>query len=270
MMSSPYIGVTGIVTAEDVSALRDAWEPVKAKTCRCLMAGVLVSSKTLHGVAVESRRYPSLEVAGDLLSDLAEFAWPVVHYNTRSTGRDLLSEMVLLYDRLEWMRGLQLNVVTPDRDALRDVRRQCASVEVILQVNRPSLILTESSPRRYATLYSHPLVVDHALLDLSGGTGREVSPEWISEQIGDMAYWESLGIRPGLAGGLGPGCGPLLERFADSVTPEVWRAVNVDAESRLRVPLTLAEGAIEGAKHQDRLCPDKVKAYLAEAVEVLG
>jgi hypothetical protein len=143
-----------------------------------------------------------------------------------------------------------------------------ASGEIILQANRPSLILTESTPRQYADSYSHPVTADHALLDLSGGTGREVSPEWLSEQIGDWAYWESIGVRPGIAGGLGPGCGPLLERFANSVAPEVWRGVNLDAESRLRVPLT-REGAVRGAKHQDVLCPDRVKVYLKEALGVL-
>jgi hypothetical protein len=273
VMHPPYVGVTGVVTLADVAALRRAWDAVRWGTRRRLMAGVLVSAKTLDGQPTESRRYPPIGVVGELVEALAEFAWPVVHFNTRAAGVDLDLELGDLLDRLpqDERCGLQLNVVRPDRVAFEDYR--VAFDGVIVQVNGASLRAGPAAdptgapltPRVYAAEYAG--AADHALLDLSGGTGRAVDPAWVAEAIGDWSWWAELGIRPGIAGGLGPGCGPALARLAKAVGPEVWRGVSVDAESGLRVPCA---DAVAGAKHQDVLDPAKVRAYLADAVEALG
>lgn len=263
MRQSPYLGVTGIVSTEDVCALNRCWSSVRDQTRRFLMAGVLVSAKTLRGESTESRRYPKLGALSELLEGLAEFAWPVVHYNTRATGEDLTRELFDLsrYLSSSVVCGLQLNVVRPADSAFRNTRHLFN--KRILQVNTSSL--GEGDVREYAGQYAG--AVDHALIDLSGGTGKPLDPDWLAETIGPWSFWQTCGIRPGLAGGLGPDCARVLSRFAQRVGPEVWRGVSVDAESGLRVPV---DDPVPGAKHQDRLCPERVQAYLEGAVYALG
>lgn len=261
MTPTPYIGVTGIVTEQDARAVLDAWAAVRDRAPgRRLMAGVLVSARTLRGEAVSSKRYPAIADAQRLLAMLAEGgAWPVVHYNTRGNLNDELGALMRLAPAT---RGVQLNVVQPAPAIPARLRALWPGVEVILQVNRSSI--GDGSPASaHAYVAQYRSGVDHALLDLSGGTGRGIDREWATLALAVAATWERLGITPGIAGGFGPGCGPTLADLRTRVGPELAAMLSIDAESRLRVPVT---DPIEGEKHQDRLDAELVRTYLRDAV----
>lgn len=245
-----YIGITGIVTHADVDTIA-ACAALLPPDIR-LMAGVLVSSKTLTGEPTESRRYPTLTEAMYLLSGLSDFAWPVVHYNTRATGLDLRMEIMELLAFLPEARGIQLNVAAPNPDMVARAMLDHPDVELILQVNRASVPSgLVSDVHAYVAKYS----AQHALLDRSGGTGKSLDVSWMAAVLPGLAAW----ARPAVAGGLGPDSGPVVASLPGGL-------FSVDAESRSRVPVS---DPIDGAKHQDRLDRDLALRYTQAMVDAM-
>ena len=258
----PSVGVTGIVTDDDVAVIAECVK-LLPPTHR-LMAGVLVSAKTLRGEATANRRYPLIGRVEELLSGLAAVgAWPVVHFNCREGLREHVAAMVRAFPS---MRGLQLNVVRPDRVAIGGLRRDRPEVEFILQVNRGSAsageAMTAASVAAYVDGYAD--VAAHVLLDASGGEGRPLSPELAAEVL-DGWRWACV---PSLAGGLGPDASPILYDLASRVRNRrrlAW--CSVDAESKLRVPV---DGADMDVPYQDRLAARKAVAWVRRAAEFFG
>ena len=197
------------------------------------MAGVLVSGhKTMVGLPSENPRYPTIERAQRVVSICREFAWPVIHFNSRS-GAPLGDELAKAASLFPGLGGIQMNVASPERDEVERFRRSHPDVEIILQVRKDSIASlrpddVDAYVRRYVGL------VDHALLDLSCGTNQPLDAYWAWEVVRMHGVsWLRQGVRPGFAGGLGPGCadvvrrlGALLGSFAEECS---W-----DAESGLR------------------------------------
>lgn len=281
---APYIGITGIVTPDDLDTVAECVRTLKDNCPRVpggdpthrFMAGVLVSHKTLNGQPTTNRRYPKAEVVNDLLEGCqGHGAWPVVHYNTRSKGVDLLREMELLCERFPAMRGLQLNVVCPDPGVIRTFTSDPKHrVEVILQINHSSLVQSRVPPaiingaREYALEYCgwSNAGISHALLDGSGGTGRKLNHE-IAVPIFESIYaLGERGVRLGIAGGLGPDSADVLEDIKAGLwgyegDPDIDLVeLSYDSESRVRVPVP---GPIEGEKYQDMLDRTKAVEYVA-------
>lgn len=236
----PYIGITGIVSAGDVHALRTlAWREPPPFGYRW-MAGVLASAKTLAGEATTNARYPRFDDVPAILADLAldTRTWPVVHFNCREGLAGHLRTLA----GLSAMRGLQLNVQNPDRGEVAAFKRDRPDVEFILQVNAAAAdesgALTPDSIRRYIDRYDG--VADFALVDASAGRGKAIDLA-VARQI--AAY------RPGmaLAGGFGPGTDSAVRALC-----EVARDLSFDAESRVRRPLARP---LEGVPYQDELDP---------------
>lgn len=270
-LPQPYIGITGIVDEQDVATIAACVQVLHARhPHRRLMAGVLVSRKTLTHDVTTNRRYPVIEVVNDLLDAICQAgAWPVIHYNTRSNGNSLASELDILTGVCPMMQGIQLNVVTPDPAVVREFSMKCPGIKVILQINGSSLRATGLTPHAYAL--GHP-GIKHALLDFSGGTGRVFSST-VSDTIMETYYpLTEQGVRLGLAGGMGPGC---KERLVDlgvhlmghGGDPDILlRDLSFDAESGVRIPVP---DPIEGEHYQDRLDHDKAVAYVEAVCQVI-
>lgn len=280
----PYIGVTGIVTPDDLETVKEC---VRTLLDKCptvpggdpshrFMAGVLVSYKTLNGRPTTNRRYPKIEVVNDLLDAcLGHGAFPVVHYNTQSKGDELAREMGQLVKLLPHMRGLQLNVVCPDPEAVRSFTEGVGQrVEVILQINHTSLVKTAVPPAKlghpcdYALGYARwsGAGISHALLDASGGNGRLFDQRTADKIIETIDNLKDRGVRLGLAGGLGPECADALDDLKAGLAghggdPDIeLLELSFDAESRVRVPVP---DPIEGEKYQDMLDRTKAVEYVA-------
>lgn len=276
MLAKPYIGITGVTSADDVAICRSC-ALLRPPTHR-LMAGVLVSAKTMRGDPTESRRYPPFADAEPILSALtAAGCWPVVHYNTSANGDLFAREIDGLTHSLPSMRGLQMNVVAPDPQTVRDFTRVHPDVEVILQVNGSSL----STVKHKGAKRGHPYDyieryygVQHALLDLSSGTGKLFEPYDMANRI--LECWSLMGeqgVRLGAAGGLGPDSAEMLRDLGDHMNgsegdPDFELAwLSFDSETRIRVPVA---DPIVGAKHQDRLDRDKAIAWVYGAAKLIG
>lgn len=288
----PYIGITGIVTPDDLDTVKACVERLKAECptvpggdpTHRFMAGVLVSKKTLNSLPTTNRRYPKFEVVNDLLDAcLGHGAWPVVHYNTQAKGADLLAEMNRLRELLPAMRGLQLNVVCPDPDAVREFttpQTGVRDVEVILQVNNTSLVKSATPPARKAflldyveTYVSRGADISHVLIDASGGNGRIFDHRGTVDTISDAFFHiQDHGVRLGLAGGLGPECAESLgdiqyELLGQEDDPDILLTdISFDAESRVRVPVP---DPIEGEKYQDTLDREKALAYVTAVCSII-
>ena len=277
----PYIGITGIVTPDDLDTVRECVRVVRDK-CPTLvpqtdepthrfMAGVLVSRKTLTGQPTTNRRYPKIEVVNDLLEAcLGHGAFPVVHYNTQSRGAEFARELEQLVKLLPHMRGLQLNVVCPDPDVVQNFTMGSGHrVEVILQINHTSLVRTGKTyqPCDYALNYckSSNGGISHALIDASGGRGKLFDQSTADRIIETIHRLKDRGVRLGLAGGLGPDCGEALDNLKAGLAghggdPDIELVdISFDAESKVRVPVP---DPIEGEKYQDMLDRTKSLDYV--------
>ena len=275
----PYIGITGIVTPDDVLTVKDCVRVVQdhcptgqdgAPTHR-FMAGVLVSYKTLTGQPLTNRRYPPRTEVETLLAQcLAAGAFPVIHYNTHAKGEALARELEQLCLEFPSVRGLQLNLVCPDPEVVRSFTSgPHRGVEVILQINHTSLVksakppATIGHPRDYAMGYVRwsDAGISHALLDASGGKGKLFDRRTADTIIETLDYLKEQGVRLGLAGGLGPDCGPALYDLRAGLAghggdPDIeLKELSYDSESRVRVPVP---DPIPGEKYQDML--DRTRA----------
>lgn len=298
MTTKPYIGITGIVSAADLATVRDcaALMPWSHR----LMAGVLVSAKTLREEATTNRRYPRVEHVEGLLAACADAgAWPCVHFNTRAKGDVLATELHALSRYFPSMRGLQLNVVAPDPAMVAAFAQTHPGVEVILQVNRaamPSLART----REGATYERHVARCDvadevsayvaryakvaHVLLDASGGEGASLDCDLAGTVLGRNGdEWTDRGRRFGVAGGFGPGAADALMGVAGALSVaagnrslcsegrDTYRvslaSLSFDAESGVRVPVA---DPIPGERYQDRLDADRARAWVSVAAAAVG
>lgn len=268
MRFSNYVGITGFANLPDLEVIPRLVETLSTRLpSHRLMAGVLVSYKTLRGEAPPSPRYApggGVEMVLKTAKDLG--AWPVVHYNSRS-GRlgDELAELVRRYPSME---GVQLNLVAPDTYTIRDFAKDHPHIEIILQVNGASLDRGAVSAAEYVERYL-PHGIRHALLDPSGGRGRAVSLESISSLYDVWGTADDAGVRMGIAGGLGPKCAGLLQRIGvrlrrDDGPDVLLTQLSYDAESRVRVPLPGSPPP--GVKHWDTLSPELCKAYVNTVV----
>jgi hypothetical protein len=209
----PYIGVTGIVTDANAALMYQLTGRVRSGVDHDqandlvpsgyrLMAGVLVSSKTLDGTPLPNRRYPTRREASQRLYDLADedaHVWPVAHYNLGGDGRPLAQQLDDLVEALD-PAGVQLNVVRPSLNELLTFRGLNPRTEIILQVNGRSL--RDTSPHAvWAYVSTYTGLATHALVDLSGGTGRTIDLAWAGTVLGG---WQTDWPAPGIAGGLGP------------------------------------------------------------------
>ena len=268
MIPIPYIGITGIVTQGDVETVRECATLVRTHVpTHRLMAGVLMSYKTLTGQTTTNRRYPlRTHVETSLKACLDAGAWPVIHYNTHAKGADFARELEILSKDFPTMAGIQLNVVCPDREAISSfVSDPHRGVEVILQVNGTSLRKTEWNACSYIGWYDD---ISHALLDASGGNGKLFSPGTAEVIAETYPHAVEDGVRLGLAGGLGPDCGPALENLQELLVPHgiSLRDLSFDAESRVRVPVS---DPIPGEKYQDTLSHTASLMYVRAVIKAL-
>lgn len=262
-MTHPYVGITGICNDVDIRTLKVA-ETVLSETNHILMAGVLVSHKTLSGLPTTNRRYPPIDEAVLLVRELAKFAWPVAHYNTSGCQDPLSVQLQRLVGRLDKIEGVQLNVVRPDQAEVAKFREDHPDIEIILQVNRHSPAdYGVQAILDYVRLYEGS--VDYALLDLSGGEGRPLDAEWALEIYSKWPFIRSHSGEPvglGVAGGLGPNCKDLIEPFYSRL-----KTLSLDAEGGLRVPVA---DPIPDARYQDRLDRDKALGYVSTLATIMG
>ncbi len=244
-----YIGVTGYT---DQRQVRTALLIPPALMDRPCMIGVLASHKTIRGLpAGNPKRYPKREdIAGIFVSNL--FALNLVHYNT-SDQTELAAQ---LWSALKWggpsCDGLQLNIVWPDPQVVRGLRRSAKHTNIVIQINRGAMQACENNPEQVAkrVCKDYGGTADYVLVDASGGRGIPLDP---AEATAYLVALDHERLRSGagfslvVAGGLD----------ADNLE-------SLLAPIRLKVP-EIGIDAEGGVRTDDVLDNDKVARYLRTA-----
>jgi hypothetical protein len=233
----PYIGITGFTTEDELRRvalcyLGTTWDPF-------LMAGILVSSKTLRGLPNKwPQRYPAISEARRMMSTSADLpdAKLFVHYNMSSVhrGYDLLTELLAMVGIFgqKALSGFQLNMVWPSAGVLsKFLDLTDGHFRMILQVGETAwgqCTGTEGLVTRLRQYVPSVNVIDYVLLDPSGGLGKEMDVNKIADSVAAI-YDAGLPFGVGIAGGLSDEnverIAPLLERYPN---------LSIDAEGRLR------------------------------------
>jgi len=253
----PYFGITGIVSTADVDIIRECSSFVPSS--HLMMAGVLVSGKTIKGTVVTNRRYPVLNQAIRRIQELSGIpnVFPTIHYNTGGSQDSLWVQLRNLLVTFEGFQGgVQLNVVAPDPSTIKLTRQMFPNVRIILQVNGSSVrSRTAEAVAAYVSRYVG--LFDYALIDFSGGRGQETSVDlWyeILHNLEPMAQTNGFGL--GVAGGLGPNGGDIIRDLRSRGSLALF---STDVESKTRVPV---DNPLFGEKYQDRLDRDSSLAYV--------
>ncbi|MDB5266329.1 MAG: hypothetical protein JWN89_144 [Parcubacteria group bacterium] len=236
-----YIGVTGFTYAALVERVARRFLLNNPRRIH-LMAGILVSARTLRGITnTWPRRYPERDRLQDAFMDPAKSSRGLVHqfihYNTDAKKEDLLVELLAVSRlcRPGYLAGFQLNLCWPDAETLGEFKHLTkGQYEIILQLGKRAVCVAETpealhrgSDEIVEELRRYQGVVNHILLDLSGGYGRLFEPTWMQGLVCAIDQAD-LGFGIGIAGGLSKetlySIDPLLEEFPK---------ISIDAEGRL-------------------------------------
>lgn len=236
MRPRPYIGITGFMDAAQVAEIINL---IPLRSSHLIMAGVLVSDKTLRGLPHKKypERYPAVENLKEIFRAFPRML-NLVHFNTHEPKK--LFEDLQLAQRLAGphCHGFQLNVVWPSPTAIAKYRATAPAGRqtVVLQCSALALLEVGANPRKLCVrLKEYEGLVDYVLIDPSGGTGTDFQVLPIIAYVRELfAEFPTLGV--GIAGGL---CGQNVSSQLDIPFRYFGRTgLSVDAEGKLRDPQT--------------------------------
>ncbi len=250
---TPYIGITGFTTPEEVAAVIQS---LPSSPERLLMCGVLLSNALLNGgISDAPGRCPlPVSIAGIFSSDPR--CLNLVHYRPRAEAdlANVLARAVAVGGVN--CHGVQINATRgapwPDPIALQQFRDRCHPRRIVLQVGGEAMKAAESRPNEIAcrcALYEG--IVTDVLVDASEGMGVPLDAQRTIRHLAAIAE-AAPSMDLVVAGGL---CADNLDALLSSLLSE-WAGVSIDAEGRLR-------------DSDDRLDVAAASAYLTTALNLL-
>jgi hypothetical protein len=223
-----YTGVCDVVSPEDVRAMLAELRGSRADSQRRLMIGVMTHPAVLNPEsklpdevrkAIQSE-FPTLDQLSEGFID-DEDVMNTIHYadlygpnGPRKAGEapDVLKNLEFCVEHGgPYLDAIQLDVAWPDPEALMEFRRRHPDIEIVLQVGKFSFeedgTIDEAKVTERLSAYGKS--VDHVLLDLSMGKGRQMTGEDVASL--KKLMWAIQDVRPdiglAIAGGLGAGAG---------------------------------------------------------------
>lgn len=252
-MMTPYIGITGFSSADEVAAVVAA---LPATPARRLMCGVLLSNARLTGqTGGAPNRCPPPDTIAGIFSDDSR-CLNLVHYRPRAGANlaDVLARATEIGG--PHCHGVQINATRgmpwPNPSLLADYRRRGEPRRIVLQLGREAMASVGGDPdalARRCAEYSG--IVTDVLVDASEGLGIPLDAERSRPYLETIAtVAPALGLA--IAGGL---CADNLPTLLAPLLPN-WAGVSIDAEGRLR-------------DSDDRLDIAAATAYLGAAMALL-
>ncbi len=261
MKPTPYIGITGAATREEVSCLCSEFHDAgyTLGSAHIPMLGLLVSHKTLNGAYTNNLRYPNFSYLNGLLAE-ANCVMPMIHYNSKEMNT--LSEQVSKifensYDNF-LCRALQLNIAWPDISQAKKIKNKFPEMQIALQISEKAMA-GRSAKEIANKVRQYGATIDYALLDPSGGRGIPFSIEeslGIYMEISEKTPMVTVGFAGGFTGE------NAAERLATLIEAAETNWLCIDAEGGLRDKLSPGYG-------DDLLNLGKAKAYLQNASKTL-
>jgi hypothetical protein len=252
MNRKPYVGITGFTAKEQVEAVLSVFPQLEGGTIGdwerlpvWMMAGILVSSKTMRGAANRfPERYPEIGQVPSLLV-YEPRVLNLIHFNSRED--DLASELKFLYEKVgnpQALGGVQLNIPWPEPESVKEFWRWATETRwelgyydgsaepyIVLQIGSTAFDMTDNDPVTLASwVQDYSGFVDYVLLDPSGGEGRSFDARALHPYLVELGRLVD-GIGFGVAGGLSAeNLSPLEELLA------LYPGLSCDAEGQLRNP----------------------------------
>ncbi|HLF54492.1 MAG TPA: hypothetical protein VI612_02120 [Candidatus Nanoarchaeia archaeon] len=261
-MPTPYVGVTGIVSTQEVEAVINEFSSAgySMTSPHIPMLGVLASFKSLNAQPT-SRRYPRIELLPELMRAAAGKAFTAVHYNTSDAIYTLCGQVKKVFDGIYQgglCRALQLNVPWPEVRQVGFIRQDMPEMQILLQLSQRAMTgLTPKETAERVKLYGG--LLSYVLIDPSGGRGLEFDLQKSLEVYRELRE-QTPGLTIGFAGGL---TGANVEERARLLTAQTETSgVCIDTESGVRDKLSDKPG-------DDVLNVGKVREYLQGAHRVL-
>lgn len=255
-MISQYIGVTGFTKKDELTQIMELFS--KERGDPDLMAGFLVSSKTLNGQPNRwPGRYPKIEELNDL-EVIDPRVLTLIHYSTDSP-ETLSDELCRMTEMFPWVKGFQLNVCWPNPDTLKVFKERYPEKVIVLQVGSRAMKVVEANCTEQDSFPScladqitkYEDLADCVLLDPSGGKGLVFNPVTMKRYLGAI-YDRRLNLTLGIAGGLDSQNLILVNLLASD-----FPFISIDAEGLLRT-----------SQPEDQLDLDKTRAYVKTAIKI--
>lgn len=257
----PYVGVTGLVTLEEVRAVRGFFSRARYnwESPHLPMLGFLASYKTLLNLPTFNRRYPAFQDLPSLLSE-ARGTLAMIHYNSRELSTLSGQVFDLLHDLYGngLCQALQLNIIWPDSHHVQRIKEHFPDLQLVFQAS--SSAMSGLSPQELGKkILAYGDVFRYALLDPSGGRGMPFSLE---DSVAQYIFLQEMlpDVTIGFAGGFDRGM--VTERASLLVERVGTTDFCIDAEGGLRDKLSSTYG-------DDVLNKEKVSEYLTAAALVL-
>lgn len=255
MRPAPYIGISGIMSRDEIGAILK--EHVDERR-RLFAFGVLISAKTIHGIP---NRYPHRYPRPDQLRGIFE-RWNVcdlltLHYSADDDRR--LSEDIghAIFDICRVPDGLQLNIKNPYGERLPDPNKVAAiasvypRMRIILQIV-PTMFSSRAELWRYVREYAFSAT--DVLIDGSRGNGVDyfADPLNVASVRADLLELRSsfphLGL--GIAGGL---CAETLSHVAGLLREIPDLSLDMEGKIRDANDRLMISAAVEAATLANRI-----------------
>ena len=119
--AKPYIGVTGAVSIDEITAIGEAFYQTKYthQTPHIPMIGILVCDATRNNNLIKNRRYPLYKEVPALIKKANKYGFPTIYYHTQN--QENLAEQVS--ECLDICEGLQLNLDWPDVIEVQKIKK---------------------------------------------------------------------------------------------------------------------------------------------------
>lgn len=245
-MKVPYIGVTDFASrAQVMQALGYMPERIN----RRLHVGAMMNYKTLHGIPTE-KGWENIWLNEAGLRGLFQphpRVFNVLHYADYddpclTTSDDLIAACVKAGPGLQ---GLQLDMIWPTPQLIREVKQVFPHLEVILQVGKKALEQFDLLPSKYFVhmLGKYLPETSYFLIDCSLGTGKEMDVPYVLRYLRDaneIISFDGLAV----GGGLGPTTYSLLEEIFN-----LSLLISCDAQGKMR-----SSGLATDPIEMDRVC----------------
>jgi hypothetical protein len=243
---TPYIGVTGFKTVEEVQQFSDicfkaglfgdaynhtVWYGIP----HVPMFGFLCSNKRLADPLVGGTQSPSVQDLMTLTRITPIGAIPMIHYH--SPEKEKLADDVRKlfdgpYELYRSCQALQINVDWPHADQIKRIRDSFSDMQIVLQL--PKRAMEGLNPSDIAgRVKEYQGLVQYVLVDPSGGEGKEFDIDSCRSILETLGH-ETKGITMGIAGGLdGKNVRDRVIAIAATLTHSGFC---IDAQGKLRTP----------------------------------